>query len=77
MQAIKQSTNDLHTKILILCYKRQDLERDAVRYEELFQVANFFQDPEEGGPGYVNSYCTKHAENSCQVSDIQVSGRSK
>lgn len=77
MQSIKQRTNDLHTKILLLCYKRQDLEKDVVRYEKLCNVASFFQDPEEGGPGYEDSSCSRHAGNSCQVSDIQVSGRSK
>jgi hypothetical protein len=74
MQAIKQRTRDLHTKTLILCYKRQDLEKDAVRYEELCEVANFFQEPKESGSGDVHSSYTKHTEN-CQVSDIQVSGK--
>jgi hypothetical protein len=70
MQAIKQRTEDLHKKTLILCYKRQDLEKDVVRYEELCQLANFFQETKESGSGDVHSSCTKHAEYSCQVSDI-------
>jgi hypothetical protein len=70
MQAVKQRTKDLHEKILILCYKKQDLQKDAVRYEELCQVANFFQEPKGSGSDDVHSSCTRHAEYSCQVSDI-------
>lgn len=70
MQAIKQRTRYLATKTLVLRYKKQDLEKEAVRYEGLCQLAKFFQQPTETGPADEQGSCVKHMKTSFQVSDL-------
>jgi len=72
MQALKQRTSDLTTKNLILCYKKQDLEKEAVRYEGLCQIAKFFNQPTESVLADEQGSCAKHAETSCEVSDLNI-----
>ena len=72
MQTVKQRTRDLATKNLILCYKKQDLEKEAVRYAGLCQIAKFFNQPTESVlAGDQGSYA-KHVKTSCEVSDLRI-----
>jgi len=74
MQAIKQRTKDLGMKTLLLRCKKQDLEKEAERYEQLCQVADFFQRPVITVSGEAHSSCMKDVETSCQVSNVQILG---
>jgi hypothetical protein len=74
MQTIKQRTRELATKTLILRYKKQDLEKEAVRYEGLCQISKFFHQPTEGGPLEEQGSCAKHVKTSCEVSDLCILG---
>jgi hypothetical protein len=70
MQRVKQRTRDLATKNLILCYKKQDLEKEALRYEGLCQIAKFFNQPTESVPADEQGSCAKHVKTSCEVSNL-------
>ena len=72
MQRVKQRTRDLATKNLILCYKKQDLEKEAVRYEGLCQTAKFFNQPTESVVADDQGSCAKHVKTSCEVSDLRI-----
>ena len=72
MQTVKQRTRDLATKNLILCYKKQDLEKEAVRYEGLCQIAKFFNQPTESVLADEQGSCAKHVKTSCEVSDLRI-----
>jgi hypothetical protein len=74
MQAVKQRTRDLATKTLILRCKKQELEKEAVRYEGLCQIAKFFHQPTESGPADEQGSCAKHVKTSCEVSDLCILG---
>lgn len=72
MQAVKQRTRDVSTKNLILCYKKQDLKKEAVRYEGLCQIAKFFHQPTESGLPDEQGSCAKHVKTPCEVSDLGI-----
>jgi hypothetical protein len=72
MQTVKQRTRDLATKNLILCYKKQDLEKEAVRYERLCQITKFFNRPTEIVLADEQVSCAKHAKTFCEVSDLHI-----
>ena len=63
-QTMKQRTRDLATKNLILCYKKQDLEKEAVRYEGLCQIAKLFHQPTQSGTSDEQGSCAKHLKTS-------------
>jgi len=66
MQTVKQRTRDLGTKNLILCYKKQDLEKEAVRYEGLCQIAKLFLHPTESGIADEQGSRAKRVKTSCE-----------
>jgi hypothetical protein len=72
MQTLKQRTRDLTNKNLILCYKKQDLEKEAVRYEGLCQIAKFFHQPTESGIADEQGSCAKPVKTSHEVSDLRI-----
>jgi hypothetical protein len=77
MQTVKQRTRDLAAKNLILCYKKQDLEKEAVRYEGLCQIAKFFNQPTESVLADEQGSCAKHVKPSCEVSYLRICGNHK
>ena len=63
-QTVKQKTRDIATKNFILCYKKQDIEKEAVRYERLCQIAKLFHQPTECGTSDEQGSCAKHLKTS-------------